>query len=240
MMGGNKLEKIVDWLKGALTGDKPLARKLRILRYVACVIILFTMFCDLYWNLLAYIDLPRAPLLEEKLRDTLHSSGMGVFIAWGVYSALFYNLYRIIGEKQWMNLSYIGILADFIFTVYFVIYALNIGIEYANGLQVHVKVEAILAVIYLTYCALDTSYRSHQINYERNKKIDYTNYCDSEGKTIPVDAKVFYKGKEYKVVKYKGVYRLLPREERIISSTLIALENAASDVEGKNISAKVK
>ena len=44
---------------------------------------------------------------------------------------------------------------------------------------------------------------------------------------------VFYKGKGYKVVKYKGVYRLLPREERIISSTLIALENAASDVEGK-------
>lgn len=233
MMGGNKLEKIVDWLKEALTGDKPFARKLRILRYVACVIILFTMFCDSYWNLLAYIDLPCAPLLEEKLRDTLHSSGMGVFIAWVVYSALFYNLYRIIGEKQWMNLSYIGILADFIFTVYFVVYALNIEIEYANGLQVHVKVEAILAVIYLTYCALDTSYRSHQINYERNKKIDYTNYCDSEGKPIPVDAKVFYKGKEYKVVKYKGVYRLLPREERIISSTLIALENAASDVEGK-------
>lgn len=233
MMGGNKLEKIVDWLKEALTGDKPFARKLRILRYVACVIILFTMFCDSYWNLLAYIDLPCAPLLEEKLRDTLHSSGMGVFIAWVVYSALFHNLYRIIGEKQWMNLSYIGILADFIFTVYFVVYALNIEIEYANGLQVHVKVEAILAVIYLTYCALDTSYRSHQINYERNKKIDYTNYCDSEGKPIPVDAKVFYKGKEYKVVKYKGVYRLLPREERIISSTLIALENAASDVEGK-------
>lgn len=232
-MGGNKLEKIIDWLKGVLTGDKPFARKLRILRYVACVIILFTMFCDSYWNLLAYIDLPCAPLLEEKLRDALHSSGMGVFIAWVAYSALFYNLYRIIGEKQWMNLSYIGILADFIFTVYFLVYALNIGIEYANGLQVHVKGEAILAVIYLTYCALDTSYRSHQINYERNKKIDYTNYCDSEGKPIPVDAKVFYKGKEYKVVKYKGVYRLLPREERIISSTLIALENAASDVEGK-------
>ena len=233
MMGGNKLEKIIDWLKGVLTGDKPFARKLRILRYVACVIILFTMFCDSYWNLLAYIDLPCAPLLEENLRDTLHSSGMGVFIAWVVYSALFCNLYKIIGEKQWMNLSYIGILADFIFTVYFVVYALNIGIEYANGLQVHVKVEAILAVIYLTYCALVTSYRSHQINYERNKKIDYTNYCDSEGKPIPVDAKVFYKGKEYKVVKYKGVYRLLPREERIISSILIALENAASDVEGK-------
>ena len=115
MIGGNKLEKIVDWLKEVFTGDKPFVRKLRILRYVACVIILFIMFCDSYWNLLAYIDLPCAPLLEENLRDTLHSSGMGVFIAWVVYSALFCNLYKIIGEKQWMNLSYIGILIDFIF-----------------------------------------------------------------------------------------------------------------------------
>ena len=88
MIGGNKLEKIVDWLKEVFTGDKPFVRKLRILRYVACVIILFIMFCDSYWNLLAYIDLPCAPLLEENLRDTLHSSGMGVFIAWVVYSAL--------------------------------------------------------------------------------------------------------------------------------------------------------
>ena len=81
MIGGNKLEKIVDWLKEVFTGDKPFVRKLRILRYVACVIILFIMFCNSYWNLLAYIDLPCAPLLEENLRDTLHSSGMG-----GIYS----------------------------------------------------------------------------------------------------------------------------------------------------------
>lgn len=227
------MKKIVDWLKEDLTGNKPFVRKLRILRYVACVIILFIMFCDSYWNLLAYIDLPCAPLLEENLRDTLYSSGMYVFIAWVVYSTLFCNLYKIIGKEHWMNLSYAGNLFDFIFTVYFVIYALNIGIEYANGLQVQVKDEAVLAVLYLMYCALDKSYRLHRINYEKNKIINYTNYCDSEGKPIPVEAKVFYKGKGYTVVKDKGVYRLFPSEEKVISSTLIELENAASDVEGK-------
>ena len=233
MIGGNKLEKIVDWLKEVFTGDKPFVRKLRILRYVACVIILFIMFCDSYWNLLAYIDLPCAPLLEENLRDTLHSSGMGVFIAWVVYSALFCNLYKIIGEKQWMNLSYIGILIDFIFTVYFVIYALNIGIEYANGLQIQIKTEVVLSVTYLIYCALSKSYILHQINYKKNLECQYTNYCDNEGNRIPVDAKVFYKGKGYKVVKHDGIYRILPCGENIISSQLIKLEDAASDMEGK-------
>lgn len=227
------MERIVDCLKGALTGNKPFVRKLRILRYVACEIILFIMFCDSYWNLLDYIDLPCAPLLEENFRDAIHSSGMGVLIAWTVYSAFFYNLYIIVSEKHWMNLSYIGTLIDFTFTVYFLVYALNIGIEYANGLQVQIKIEAILAVVYLMHCALKKSYTLHKINYERNKRRDYTNYCDSEGKTIPVDAKVFYKGKGYKVEKCKGVYKLLPREKGIIFSTLITLEDAASDVEGK-------
>ena len=57
--------------------------------------------------------------------------------------------------------------------------------------------------------------------YQKYRNLKYNKFVD------------IYKGKGYKVVKYKGVYRLLPREERIISSTLIALENAASDVEGK-------
>ena len=39
-----KLEKIIDRIKGTLIGDKPFARKVRILRYVACAIILFIMF----------------------------------------------------------------------------------------------------------------------------------------------------------------------------------------------------
>lgn len=54
------------------------------------------MFCDLYWNVFVYLDLPCAPLLEENLRDTIHSTGMRVFIVWVVYSAFFCNLYKII------------------------------------------------------------------------------------------------------------------------------------------------
>ena len=73
MIGGNKLEKIVDWLKEVFTGDKPFVRKLRILRYVACVIILFIMFCDSYWNLL-YFSFASVHAIVP-----FHSEGLGHF-----------------------------------------------------------------------------------------------------------------------------------------------------------------
>lgn len=227
------LDKIFDGLKESLIGDKPFLRKLRILRYVTCIIILFIAFCDSYWNLLAYIDLPCAPLLGNEFRSVLQSTGIVVFIIWLLYGALFHNLYRVVNKKYWMNLSYTDILLDFIFTVYFLVYALNIWIEYANGFQVQIRTETVLAITYLVFCALDKSYTLHKNKYELNRQVDYTEYCDSEGNTIPIDAKVFYKGKKYEVVKYNGIYRLLPYGDKMISSALIKLEDAASDIEGK-------
>jgi hypothetical protein len=227
------IDKIIDALKELLNGDKPFSRKLRILRYVACIIILFIVFCNSYWNVLLYIDLPCAPLLEEKCRMLLHETVIEVFIVWIVYEMLFQNLYRVIDKKHHMELSYIDILVDGIFTLYFLLYAVNLGIEYANGLEIQIKYQAIIAGTYLIYGALSTSYTLHRIKYEHNQCIIYTGYCDSEGQLIPIDAKVFYRGKKYKIVNHEDIYRLLPYKERIISSRLIKLEDAASDVEGK-------
>ena len=227
------LSKLFDVFKDILVGDKPFLRKLRILRYVACIIILFIGFCVSCWNLLAYIDLPCVPLLEEKYRLLLYSSGKRLFVAWIVYSALFHNIYKLVGKEHWMKISYIDILIDFMFTIYFIVYALNIGIEYANGLQVHIQGESIIAIIYLIYCGLSKSYNLHRIKYEQSREIEYTGYCDNEGQQIPVDAKVFYKGKECKIVKYKKIYRLLPCDEKNITSSLLKLEDAASDMNGK-------
>ena len=98
------LDKIFDGLKESLIGDKPFLRKLRILRYVTCIIILFIAFCNSYWNLLAYIDLPCAPLLGNELRSVLQSTGIVVFIIWLLYGALFHNLYRVVNKKYWMIL----------------------------------------------------------------------------------------------------------------------------------------
>lgn len=45
------LDKIYEMAKESLNGDKPFLRKLRILRYMACIIILFIAFCSAYWNI---------------------------------------------------------------------------------------------------------------------------------------------------------------------------------------------
>lgn len=227
------IDKIFETVKESLNGDKPFLRKLRILRYIVCIIILFIIFCSSYWNVLEYINLPCAPLLDEKYRMLLHISGIVVFVIWIAYNLLFQNLYRICDEKYHMKLLYIDILLDFLFTVYFLLYAINLGIEYANGLEIRIKVQAFIATAYLIYGALSTSYTLHRIRYERNQPVKYTGYCDNEGKPIPFEAIVFYKGKEYKIVKFQGVYRLLPYDEKIITSGLMKLEDAASDEEGK-------
>lgn len=227
------LDKIYEMVRESLNGDKPFLRKLRILRYMACIIILFIAFCSSYWNLLKYINLPCAPLLAAKYRILLHKSGIVIFGIWIAYSLLFQNLYRKFDIAYYMQLSYIDILLDFLFTVYFLLYAVNLGIEYANGLEIQIKVQAIITIAYLIYGALSTSYTLHRIRYERNQPVKYTGYCDNEGKPIPFEAVVFYKGKEYKIVKFQGVYRLLPYDEKIITSGLMKLEDAASDGEGK-------
>ena len=112
------LDKIFETVKKPLNGDKPFLRKLRILRYMACIIILFIVFCSLYWNVLEYINLPCVPLIAEKYRALLHRGVIVIFVAWIVYKLLFQNLYRC-DEKYYMKLLYIDKLIDCIFTIYF-------------------------------------------------------------------------------------------------------------------------
>lgn len=226
------LDKIFETVKKSLNGDKPFIRKLRILRYVACIIILFIVFCSSYWNVLEYINLPCAPLLAEKYRMLLHRSEIVVFVIWIAYKLLFQNLYKICDGEYHMQLLYIDILLDCFFTIYFLLYAINLGIEYANGLEMQIKVQTVIAIAYLIYGVLSTSYTMHRIRYKRNQPVKYTGYCDNEGKPIPIEARIFYKGKEYKVIKYERIYCLLPHDGKGISSELIKLEDAASDGNG--------
>lgn len=233
MNGGNMMDNFGGIISRLLNRDNPFLRKLVILRCLVCTIILFIAFCDSYWNVLSYIDFPCAPLLPENYRILLHKSVEVVFIIWLVLVMVFKRLYIIFDDKYHMKLSYVHNLVDYIITIYFLLYAINLGIEYANGLNIEIKVKAFIAFLYIIYRALSKSYASYRIEYERNQLVKYTGYCDSEGNPIPIQAKVFYRGKEYKVMDYEGIYRLLPKGYKKTSSRLMKLEDAASDMEGK-------
>lgn len=46
------IDKIFETVKKSLNGDKPFLRKLRILRYIVCIIILyFAVHIGMYWNI---------------------------------------------------------------------------------------------------------------------------------------------------------------------------------------------
>ena len=222
------LEKIINIGKTIFGGGKPFLRIMRIFRYVTCIIVLFTLFCDSYWNLLDYVDFPCVPLFGEKFRATLHSSGIGVFVIFVIYSETNWNVIL----KRWqMIVTYIENVLNFVFTMYFLLYATNLCIEHANGVPINIWIEAVISVIYLVQCAVVKSLVLHRKQCEQ-MQVRYTGYCDCGGCEIPIEGIVFYKGKGYKVVKHEGIYRLLPCGERIISSKLIALEDAVADQEG--------
>lgn len=227
------LEKILNKIKEFIEADRPLLRKLRLFKYVICIIILFVAFCNSYWNLLQYVDVPDVPLFAQQFRNILHSLVMLVWILWGIYSALYHNLYKVLPKKFWVKISYVYILIDFLITIYFFIYALNLVIEFVNGLTINICYEAIFSVVYLLYCMLHSSYTLHKIRYEESERVVYTGFCDNKGVPIPEDAKVFYKGKQHKVEEYDGAYRLLPHGEHWIGSDSLKLEDAACDSVGK-------
>lgn len=223
------LEKFLDALKELWMGNKSSLAILRFLRCMACIILISVVFCDCCWDSLVYEKTISIPLFNDKVRSLLYSIRAIMLFLWLVYRGAFQNLYKICGMGSKIIASFIEVLLDCFFTMYFFMYAINVGMEYGSGIQVQIQAEAILSVVYLTYC----TYILHKYKCEKNIQPCFTNYCDSNGQEIPIDGKVFYKGKVYKIVEYEGSYRLLPKGNKIISGKLIKLEEAASDMGGK-------
>jgi len=161
------MEKILEFLKMVFNKEVNVIRRLRLLRYVACAIIIFIAICEKYWNLLAYIELPCAPLLDEKWREVIRCIGGPMVIAWIIYKTIYGIIYKFVIEN--LKVSYIDLLIEYVFSLYWLIYVLNIGIEYANGLQIQIGAEVVISVIYLVYCKLENLWFFHQYTYEYNK-----------------------------------------------------------------------
>jgi len=159
------MEKILEFLKMVFNKEVNVIRRVRLLRYAACTIIIFIAICERYWDLLSYIELPCAPLLEEKWREVIRCLGGPMVIVWIIYKTIYGIIYKYVIES--LIVSYIDLLVEYIFSLYWLIYALNIGIEYANGLPIHIGAEVVISVIYLVCCHLESMWVSHQITYKK-------------------------------------------------------------------------
>lgn len=194
--------------------------KIRILRYITCFIILFFFIFDNYWNLLIYINFPTIPLLPLGFRKILSNGGLKIalLIIW-----IFRKHISCIIFKDIKKTSLSTWIIDFFVSIYFVMMALNIGIEYANGEQINILIETLIASFYLLGCIIDYIYNEHdKFLHEINK--EYTKYYDCNNCEIAVDDYVIYQRQTHRVFKQKNEYYLSPCNKNFYSS--IKLEDA--------------
>lgn len=214
------VKKLFDTIGKLSSNDVHILRKTRIIQYITCFIILFIFICDNYWNLLIYINFPTIPLLPLGFRKMLSNGCLKIvfLIMWIFRTHISYIIFKDIKKASLSTW-----IIDFFVSIYFAMIALNIGIEYANGEQINILIETIIASFYLLGCIID------YINYEHDKflhKIDkeYTNYYDCNHSEIAVNDYVIYQNQKHKVVKRENEYYLSLCNKNPFSS--IKLEDA--------------
>jgi len=206
--------------------------KLRIIRFIACAMIIFTWVCNSFWNLLSLINLQDVPPINDDVSNWLFSTGKCALI---IYLVLYIIIFRIIctlisNEAIRKILLAIDRVLDIAFTMYFLLYAMNILLKFAQGNTMKIGMQTFIAFAYIAFWIGDTIYENVNTAFE-DVNIRYTNFTDKDGAKIPENAKLSYRGKVYNVVKYDGTYKIHP-QGREISDEDIALEEAASDPKG--------
>ena len=211
----------VDALKGVTKSRIPLAREARILTYAACALILFVYFCN-YWNLLNYIDFPCAPLFQENVRRICYKGAVPILIVWIVLNKIVEPLIsqRIIIQNNEKNREEIFIkwwycedIIDFTIGIYFVLYAVNFLVDFANEKPVESSVPLFITLLYLTYCYLSKQYMICLPEYRKIRKV-YTGYCDSNHIKIAVGDEIDIDGCIYSVTEYSGKLRKMTTNKK--------------------------
>lgn len=178
-------------------------RKNRIIKYMACVIVIFVYFNYRYWDILSYISLPIIPLMPHHISKL---NSLGIAIVWGVViliETIINCQIKPVNDKQkkcYLNYLYVKKILDLVFAVVCLTYSVNMLINYTHKIMPSDNIAIYVSVGYLVLCLLDKEYWVN-LNEYKNMKIEYTEYVDGNGKIIPVGAKVVYKGKLYKVEK---------------------------------------
>lgn len=160
------ISDVKDDLKGvfSLIKDAKLVRKSMIIKYCACIIIIFTFFYSIYWDVMQYIDLPMAPRLSRLIRmmDLVY-----IMITWVVIyvvKCLIRNLFIVkleikFEEKEIMLKYYFcETVVDFFMSIVTLLAAVNMFIEYLHGVSTSNIIVFWGAVIFLVFSFLKKHY----------------------------------------------------------------------------------
>lgn len=196
---------------GMLNG-KPLIRKNRVIKIMACVIILFTLFCS-YWDVLKLLGIPLPPRFPYPVTSFLKARLYWYFAIWflsdSVISEFFRRLvcHKVEDERRLSDImfkwNFFVSIVDFAFSCYVLLYSIMCLLEYEEGVPLDNPIVIHAAWIYLLYCFLGKSYREYKILWDKWHR-KYTGFVDDNGEEIYVGARVIYNRKKYTVEKSVG------------------------------------
>lgn len=140
--------------------DLALPRKSRIIRYVACVIVIFVYFNWKYWDILAYIDVPSAPLFPNPIvkidfKFVILSSIIFEMLKCVVRNTAVKKLQELYPYKKvTINYFFIESIADFFLSIIWLAGSLNMIIGYAHGFRPKGYCYFVVSFVYLFVCIL--------------------------------------------------------------------------------------
>lgn len=244
---------IVEITKEAISSVKQLSEKKyairginRAIRMVAAILLVsFFLNDELNWGIpFSKIALN---LWDERFRNFLKRNVYVVGIFWLAYELIVSKLLiRICAYcdktkevKSFPVLFTVKDLVDFICSLYFGTYAINLLVEHNNtifndDMRIYIIAGGYLVIEFANWLYVKNSNNWYHIHR------DYTYYYDVNNRRIPKDADVIYRGKLYRVYwsgDVLGLNRDSQKKEWRLSSwddnESISLEEAAKDKEGK-------
>ena len=247
-----QIMSIVEFAKETMNATKQLAEKKyaikeinRVMRITSAILIV-SIFLNDELNLGIPFSKITLNLWDEELRDCLKSYFCAVGIFWLGYGLIFSNLLiRICAYcdkskevKSFPVLFTVNDLIDFVCSLYFFAYAINMLVEHNNARVNDDMRIYIVAGGYLTFVFANWLYIKNSNNWY-NIHRDYTFYYDVNNRKIPEKANVIYRGKLYRVYWSGDVVgrnsNSQKKDWRLMSwgdNESISLEEAVRDREG--------
>jgi len=186
-------------------------------------------------------------LWEEKFRNFIKNNVYIVGVFWVVYKQIISNILRkwcvCFDETEEVKslpiLFTLNDFIDFVSSLFFGVYAINLLAEYNNSISNGEMNMGIVAGGYLTIEFVKYLYIKNCNNWYRIHR-EYTHYFDVNNRSIPKGATVIYHGKLYRVKQQcytgginSGCQKSEWRLDSYGENNSLSLEEAAKDKDGK-------
>lgn len=209
-------------------------RKIRIIKYVACCIILLLWIIIENPRLSEYFnDVRFLPRLPEFLRDA--DSILFIILAGATFlivrRIIFINFIVQKDNETKVRFGAICNCVEFIISIRFLLYSVNLVLEYFNDTSpnnIYMHIAYIFSTIYLVVCIVTRVYFLY-IAEHANDMYVYTDYFDANGDRIREGAAVCYNGKLYHVKNVNNNIKLCNAKMRGFTDEWIDIENIISD-----------